>query len=466
MSVFMICRVFGQEAEGTVITLQQALDMTMGQNASIEAVEHEEEGAEMQKKAAFGLRLPTVSLTGAYAYMSDDIDINLNSMKQPVSSVVGGFGSTLPSDVSGAVNNLLGRDWSLTLQEKDLAMIGANIQMPLFMGGKINAANRAAKIELEESKEVGNQTKNAIVSELVERYFGLSLAHQVVHVRRLVLEGMEEHLSDAVELEKNGMIARVQRLHAEMQVAEARKEYQKSVRDVQTINTALCNTLNNEGTYMPVTTMFVINDLASLDYFKSAALENNPLLKQAELKGKLAQEGVKVQKADFMPQVALIGGYDIYKYNMSDITPKWVVGAGVKIKIFDGLSREYKYSAAKSQVRQVNALVEKAGSDIETMVEKLYNELETNKEQIEAVGISLEFAKEYLRMQEMSFREGTASSTDVVDAQMNLAKIRTERLQAAYTYDLLLAQLLEVCGDSFSYPVYLSNREITPIYFE
>ena len=51
-------------------------------------------------------------------------------------------------------------------------------------------------------------------------------------------------------------------------------------------------------------------------------------------------------------------------------------------------------------------------------------------------------------MKNAAFLEGMSSSTDLIDAELNLAGVRTERLQAAYNFDLLLAQLLEAAGIS------------------
>ena len=66
--------------------------------------------------------------------------------------------------------------------------------------------------------------------------------------------------------------------------------------------------MNSQADYLPVSAMFVLNDIESVDYFKSAALEHNPLLRQVETKRQLAEEGVKLHTADYMPQVALMGG--------------------------------------------------------------------------------------------------------------------------------------------------------------
>ena len=455
--------------QAQVLSFEEALQLMNHRNDRIAAADYEEESAEMQKKAAFGLRLPQIGVTGTYVYMSDDIGLNFNNLKEPIAGVVGEISTAFP-ELGGAIGELLQpamqKNWEYVLQDRDFGMVGATVQMPVYMGGKINAANNAARIDWDITKEKSEQTRNELVSELAERYFGLSLANQVVEVRREVVEGMEKHLSDAKALEENGMIARVERLFAEMSVADARREWQKSIRDAATINTALGNTLNQEAVYTPLTTLFIVNDIEPVSFFKELARDRNPQLKQVDLMEQKAREGVRAQRAEFMPQVALMGGYDIYNHQLTKYAPTWVIGAGVSLKIFDGLNREYKYSAAKNQVRQVQALSAKAGSDISTLVEKIYNEMLAAGEQIESLDVALEFAGEYLDAKEKAFHEGMAPSSDVVDAQLNQAKIRTERLQAAYTYDLLLARLLEASGDSGAYSSYITGRPVTPIRFE
>ena len=70
-----------------------------------------------------------------------------------------------------------------TIQEKKFGMVNAGFVMPLFTGGKINAANKAAKIKFEESEIETIQKSYELTGELVERYFGLILANQAMKVR-------------------------------------------------------------------------------------------------------------------------------------------------------------------------------------------------------------------------------------------------------------------------------------------
>ena len=305
------------------------------------------------------------------------------------------------------------------------------------------------------------------MSELTERYYGLVLALQVAEVRRQVLEGMQHHLSDAKALEANGIIAKGERLYAEVHTAEAERELLKAQKTVETLYSALSNTLGgDESTYIPATSMFILNDIEDVNYFKDLAKQHSPLLKQVGYKKQLATENMRLQRADFAPQVALTGMAAFYNYQVSPIIPKWAVGAGVSLKIFDGLNREYKFSAAKSQIRQVEAVGHQAESDILTLIDKLYNEMVTYSQQLPSVNASGRFAEEYLRIKEEAFKEGAAPSSDVVDARLNLAKIRIERLQAAYYYDMMLARLLEACGQSELFPDYGKRAAAMPIRYE
>lgn len=463
---FTLCVTFvAAQDGGRMLSFDEALSKMMGNNPQIKAHGYEEKVAEQERKAAFGLRLPQVTAMGSYVYMGDDISIDLNHMKKPVSDIIGGMGGVLPDHTMGQAAALLRNNWELMIQEQQVGFAGGSAVMPLYMGGKINAANNAAKINERSVAEQGEQSKNSLVSELVERYYGLSLACQVVSVRSQVLEGMKEHLADAKALEANGVIAKGERLYAEVKVAEAERELLNARLQIKTLTAALNNTLGESDPqlYTPVTTMFILTDIENLEHFKALALKNSPLLNQVALKRDLAQQGVKAERSEFLPQVALMGGGIAYNYQLSEHVPKWSVGAGVKIKIFDGLSREHKYSAAKNRVRQVESIQVKANNDILVMVEKLYNQICTYGDQIRSIDASMEFAQEYLRIKQAAFKEGMAPSSEVIDAQLNLAKTRTERLQAAYYYDLMLANMLEVAGVSDEFAAYAKRDQAKQI---
>lgn len=461
-----------QAQPGQTLSLDEAIAVALTENPAMQAAAYEEQAARQERRAAIGLRMPRIGVTGAYAYLGKDIGFDFNDMKAPVQQMAGQLlasGLVSPDKIptlQGLIAPLMGADWFLKVQDQSLGFVGGEVTLPIWMGGKINAANRAAKINERTAEAQGDQTRNALISELVERYFGLALARQVVQVRRQVVDGVRHHLEDARALEQNGMIAQAERLYVEFKMAEAERELANAELQVSTILSALSNTLGRESEWQPVTAMFVVDGIEELGYYQELAGERNPLLEQVSLKRQLAQEGVRAQRSEFLPQVVAMGGGSFYNYQVAGLVPRWAVGVGVSLKIFDGLNREYKYSAAKQTARRVGVLQNKVGKDVAVLVEKLYSQMANYRNQLQSIDSSLAFAEEYLRMKEASFREGMSSSSDLIDAELNLAKVRTERLQAAYNFDLALARLLEAAGISDEFPAYARRNDARAIHFD
>ena len=461
----------GQPAE-RALTLDEAIAATLTENAALQAADHALRAAAERRRAAAGLRLPQLSLTGAYTYLDKDIGIDLNRAKSAVHRFSGDLAASgilapglLPT-IQGLLSPILEADWNLKLQDRSLGFVGGEATLPIWMGGRINAANRAARIDEESVRTAGDGTRNGLITETVERYYGLALALQVVEVRRQVVEGVRSHLKDAVELESNGMIPRSERLYVEVKMAEAERALEEAELQVETIEAALENTLGGGRAGRPVSAMFLLDSIEPLDRYRQLAGQRSPLLRQGALKRQLADVGVRVKRAEFLPQVVAMAGGSFYNYQVSGIVPRWAVGIGLRIRLFDGLRRERDYAAARQTVREVEALERQAATGIGVLVEQRYNSLLSYRYRMTSIERSLDFATEYLRMKEIAFREGIAPSSELIDAELDLAAIRTERLEAAYRFDLALAQLLEAAGISEAYTAYLHRDDARLIRFD
>ena len=132
----------------------------------------------------------------------------------------------------------------------------------------------------------------------------------------------------------------------------------------------------------------------------------------------------------------------------------------MKWTIFDGVARLGKVKAASMQTKQVEEYGVKAQSDIATMINKLYHELDMYREQLAELETARQYAEEYLRARDKEFHEDMTNSTQVIDARLALAQVRTERLQAMYNYDLTLARLLEYSGIPGDFPAYSKRNGV------
>jgi outer membrane protein TolC len=64
----------------------------------------------------------------------------------------------------------------------------------------------------------------------------------------------------------------------------------------------------------------------------------------------------------------------------------------------------------------------------------------------------MNFADEYYRVTDKAFNEGMATTTEIADARMQVAKVKIEQLTTMYQFDVALSKILYYAGipDSFS----------------
>ncbi|NVO18230.1 MAG: TolC family protein [Bacteroidetes bacterium] len=466
------------------LTFQQALEISLGNNHALKQVDALKKEKHQESLSAKGLYLPKIGLSASYMAMSDNLHLDLTDVRDaitPLYQVMANYGRfsgvpnpdpatsqqmpILPDDISTQVirakmqeglSAVQSGDWDPVLQKKQFSTVDANLQWPLYTGGKIRVANKVAEIRESEVDAVREQKSGELISELAERYFGLCLANQALKVRQDVLKGMDQHLDDAVKMEKQGMIANVDVLHARVYQSQANREFLRAQRNCDVVNQALLNTLAMDENLEVETLsqLFYLDTIEPLQYFAESARKNNPLLQQVISRKEQAGLGVKAEKAGFLPDIALQGTYNVANHDLSAYAPDWIVGVGMKWTLFDGASRLRKLNASGFRVNQVEQLQMKSESDVSTLVYKLYQELNMYHEQLLQLETARDFADEYLRAREETFHSEMSNSTELMDAKLALAQVKIERLQAMYSYDLTLAKLLEAAGISGQFEVY------------
>lgn len=422
-------------ADPPPLSFPEALAAARGGNESLLAARAEVREREEERKAAKGLYFPTVSFVPLYTHLNDDILLDLN----PIRDVILKLHPQVPPSLVPSFEE--------TLFKQDMLRLPLTARWPLFTGGRIRAANRAAEARVRDAGAQTRQAEEGVLRSLVRAYFGLRLALEEKAVRAEVLAGLDRHVHDARRLEEEGLIAKVERLNAEVARAEADRQLKRAGHDVEIARAGLANVLASDAAVGdPVTPLFVTFDLEPADRFREAALASHPALERLAAQRDLAGEAVAAQKGTFWPEVFAYGLYEIRKTDLSPIEPDWFAGVGARVELFDGGSRLKKLAAAKAQRDRVSILDQKLRRDLGTLVEKQHQEAEKAREQYAALEATRALADENLRARSRAFEEGVGTSLEVVDARLAQEKVRLERLAAAYGFVNALAELLEASG--------------------
>ena len=482
--------VFAQKEAAVSLTFSDAYGQ-MNQNSHVlKQSGFEIREKEADKKAAYGLHAPRIFVTATAIQMADPLTLDLTPVRDainPLYEVLGKYGNfsgvpnpdpktsgvmpILPDNVSTQVLRgkiqqgqaaLNAADWNQMIQEKQFASVNANFVWPLYTGGKINAANKASQIYEEEAVLHQKQKEGELLSELATRYYGLVLAEQASKVRVQVAEAMKKHLFDSQRLSEQGQIAKVEFLHAQVANSDAERELKKANREAVIVKRALQNTMavSDSIELTPSSRLFILKNVEDESFFIGLALKNNPQLLQVDSKKDLAATGIKLERSNFLPTVALTGTYDLADKDLSPYVPQWMVGVGLNWSLFEGNARHRKLQSAELKADQVEQAGLKAEEDIKTVIRKMHQQLGMQLEQLEELDKTLEFAKIYVESRDKAFHEGLSTSTELVDANLLLAKVKIDRLQAMYNYDVTLATLLQICGSPDRFMVYQSGSDV------
>ena len=437
------------------------------QNKAITSAKYSVDAAYREYRATQGLRMPKLDLVGCYTLMQHSIDIDLGGAKGVVTEaldgvikggVAGGFMTpTMATLLTDGLAPLMSADWRYTLQNRHFGFVGTTLTVPVYLGGRIGIANRVAKLEIE-GAEIGlNSATSALVTELVERYYGVILAREVVAVKEFVVKGVEQHLRDAEAMETEGVVAHSVVLYLQYKLSDVEREYSDALSKLCIAERALQTTLQYETTIEPSESMFLSFEIYDIDYYRDNAIISNCAVATMENAERLSGEGVNLARSAFMPEVVAMGGVSLYSYNLTKMLPRWAVGVGVTMPIFGGLSKQEQYRAAKSTERSVSDMVQKVREDILLLVDKEYYTLQNAMLNINSSKRSIAFAESYYRTALEGFREGVTPSSELMDARISLAASEVEYLDAVYNYVLSLARLLEVSGLSDTFTLYMNG---------
>ncbi|HIZ88432.1 MAG: TolC family protein [Mucispirillum sp.] len=446
------------------ITFSQALESLYGTHEGMAQAEADYKQKEYSKKAALGLYSPRISLNAAYAYFGNDLtmDVDLSPVSNTVNGIFGSLGGVLtiplPSvSLPNSMEQIVQKDQFFTL---NAAMI-----WPVFTGGKIYAANKAASANLDIAKYGKTIRHDELGISLAEKYFTLRFIQDIIALKQDVKDSMQEHYNKALKLEKAGMLAKVERLHAEMALSDAEKSLDTSLREAKLVESALKSMISStDENINPSTPLFLVKaeDIESLAYFQDMASSSNAKLKQAQTATKLAHAGVINSTSSFIPKINAFGMVNIYDYQLSSLSPDYMVGVQMSINLFDGLQNYHQLKSSKTLEESTKLMAARAEKDIRTLVEQQYITMENARADYNSSLKSLAFAEEYLRARQKAFNQGMATSLDVVDAELALSNSKMSAIQAAYKFDMALITMLATSGMFDNFESYRAKAFVEP----
>lgn len=418
--------------------------------------------------AVSGLNLPILSVDAQYFRYQKTIEISLAAARNLVQSAINGFlassplAPVIPPQVGGLVNNALGQipDSVSGTVTDNIWRPTLTLLWPIYTGGMSSATLDAAQAQTRQAEAELTAYSDTLGLQLVAAYFGQQLAAQVVATSQQNLDRFQLHHDNALKMERQGVLSKAQRLQVEVARNAGERQLLRAQNEYETAQAVLTRLLREGNAVQPVTPLFAQSQpLEPVQAFIDSGRANSPTLARLAALRDVSRSGVKAAQSLALPKVYGFGSYNFNSKNAVLPDPDWIVGVGLHYTLFSNVDRKSAEGAARAREQQADAAIEQAGTDIETVIVRSYQGVETSRKQFLLLAANIVAAEENVRVHTLGFREGQANATELIDAQVALSVALTQRAAAAYEYDLALAQLLAASGRMNDYPQHIARAD-------
>ena len=432
------------------LTLQEAAELMNRNNPTLQMADKAVGIARGERQKLNAFWYPMLNASGMVVHLSNNVEVKqpLNTYTEPAKEFIQ---SVIPGEefITSILNQAGKYTLSFPLLQQNLTSIDATISWPVFTGGKRMYATRIGN-RMVDMAQVGQAEAHALLqTELIETYYALQLANKILEVKEQTYQSLQQHYDHALKLEANGLITKAERLFAEVNRQEAKREWETAKQERDVAHRALCSLLDiqKEVDILPISPLFVTENLPDSLYFKSLIPSTNYAMNRIRLEESIVENRLRISKSAYFPTIALLGKQTLYAHNVPrNLMPRTLIGIGFTWNLFDGLNREADVRVSRLAQETIALEKEKVKNTLDVIVQKLYSQMKEAEEEVSTLQTTIAMSEELLRIRRKSFEEGMATSTEVVDAEVMLSNVRIAILLAHYQFDVALASLCSVCG--------------------
>jgi outer membrane protein TolC len=400
------------------ITLDEAVTLALTNNPTGKIAVFDYEAAKGALTAARSYRWPTIAATHKDAWTWSGELYNKTY-------------SYDPNYVEAEISNTVSASWVI------------------WSGNKIESQVSQAKLTLDSSKWGVAQARQQLKYDATDAYFKFMAARDNVKLSLESVERLERYLRDVKLQFEVGVVAKVDVLRSEVELANAR---QTLIEAQNTYDLTMANLNNIIG--LPLTTVLnVRGDLAYEKYDRElaacidTALRQRPEISQYTDAAQIAREGVTIAKAGYLPTVSAV--YNAGWYN--DKFPggnnyNWSAYLVTSWNLFDSGLTAGKVKQAVEGYKKAQEQLKQTVDSVQLDVQSTYLSLKAAGQSIATSSAAVGLAEEDYKIKVIRYQAGVGTNLDVIDAQVSLTTAKNNYLNAMYSYNNYWAKLDKAMG--------------------
>ena len=408
----------------TEINLEEALDIALAQHPALREGQATVEAAQHRVWQEWTGYLPR----GAYTYQYTRQQI-------PITTAVGGI------EVEGTGQT------RTTSQRFGFHSTDFSMTQLLFDFGQTLDAVRSAASTLKAKNYDLETTRQTIIFNTTQAYYGLLSAERVQHVAEETVQQNQQLLREAQARFRVGLAPRFDVTQSRVQVSNAELDLVSADNNVDLARETLRTAMGSPGPFS-----FTLLD--TLDWtpvaFDQAVLLADAYANRSEIRSIQAQheaatKQVSALQKKYLPSV--LGGAQ-YNWTGRDhpLQDGWLLGVTFTVPLFDDILTTTQVREAQAEVRRLQARIEDLRLQVALEVRQSMLNVQRAEKSIRVSEQVLAQAQENLELAQGRYSAGVGHIIEVTDSQLSLISARARHIQALYTAKTAVAELERAIG--------------------
>lgn len=423
--LFILKPVATRSQQAYSLTLDELFRLGTENSLRLQATRMQEVIAADKEKTAQTSRLPDISIGATTGYIGRPT-VFRRGLSQPVHP-------DMP-------------DWSHNYN--------VEVTQPIYRGGKIHYTIKRSSLEKQIAALNSTNDKAEIKLLLLGQYMDLFSLYKQKEVFARNVEESARRLEDIRRLKKEGIVTRNDELRSELQLTNDQLAYRKANDNIAIVSQQLDVVLGLDETLLlqPDTgLLYTAVSLESSDEYVRQAYENYPELQIARYNTRLAENDIRLSKADYLPSLSLRAANTLARplsTTMEDMfSNNWNIALSLSYNLSSLYQNKHKVHEARQYVNIRKNREEQVRQDIRVNVKSAWIKHHEALDRVEALLLSVRQAEENYRIVRNRYLNQLSILTDLLDAssirleaELQLTNARTEVIYSYY-------QLMRSCGN-------------------
>lgn len=423
--LFILKPVATRSQQAYSLTLDELFRLGTENSLRLQATRMQEVIAADKEKTAQTSRLPDISIGATTGYIGRPT-VFRQGLSQPVHP-------DMP-------------DWSHNYN--------VEVTQPIYRGGKIHYTIKRSSLEKQIAALNSTNDKAEIKLLLLGQYMDLFSLYKQKEVFARNVEESARRLEDIRRLKKEGIVTRNDELRSELQLTNDQLAYREANDNIAIVSQQLDVVLGLDETLLlqPDTgLLYTAVSLESSDEYVRLAYENYPELQIARYNTRLAENDIRLSKADYLPSLSLRAANTLARplsTTMEDMfSNNWNIALSLSYNLSSLYQNKHKVHEARQYVNIRKNREEQVRQDIRINVKSAWIKHHEALDRVEALLLSVRQAEENYRIVRNRYLNQLSILTDLLDAssirleaELQLTNARTEVIYSYY-------QLMRSCGN-------------------